>query len=78
MNSRGKLKATLFRLPADLENGIKTVAARRGEAIAVVARQLLREALTQQGVIRLVDHDRGPPELPSNGDSATPNAGDFR
>jgi len=61
MNPRGKLKATFFRLPAGLENGIKTVALRRGEALAVVARQLLREALVQQGVIRIVE---GPPELP--------------
>jgi|HubBroStandDraft_4_1064222.scaffolds.fasta_scaffold187774_2 hypothetical protein len=68
MNSRGK--ASIFRLPPELDTGLKVMAASRGEAVAVVARQLLREGLALRGVIKL-DHDL---------DSAVPppNSKDFR
>jgi hypothetical protein len=53
MGSRAELKASIFRLPAELGDGIKTVAARRGEAAAVVVRELLREGLQRRGVIEV-------------------------
>ena len=36
MSARGDLRASIFRLPLELDNGIKVVAARRCEAAAVV------------------------------------------
>jgi hypothetical protein len=63
--SARELKTSIFRLPPELDNGIRTVAARRGEAAAVVVRELLREGLVLRGVIKL-DHGRGSPVLPPN------------
>lgn len=56
MSARGK--ASIFRLPPELDAGLKAMATSRGEAIAVVARELLREGLALRGVIKL-EHDRG-------------------
>jgi hypothetical protein len=46
-----------------LDNGIKVVAARRGEAAAVVVREILREGLELRGVITL-QHSHGSPVQP--------------
>ena len=63
--SARELKTSIFRLPLELDNGIRTVAARRGEAAAVVVRELLREGLALRGVIKL-DHDRDSAVPPPN------------
>jgi hypothetical protein len=77
MNVRSGLKAAFFRLPADLDDGIKLIASHRGEAAAVVVREILREGLFARGVI-----DNGFPVRASHADSAAGvapvNAKDFR
>jgi hypothetical protein len=65
MNVRSGLKAAFFRLPADLDDGIKLIASHRGEAAAVVVREILREGLFARGVI-----DNGLPVRASHADSA--------
>ena len=70
MNSRGELKASIFRLPAELDNGIKAIASRRGEAAAVVVRELLREGLQMRGVIEAAH--------PHIGETAPPGTKDLR
>ncbi len=62
--SARELKTTIFRIPLELDSGIKVVAARRGEAAAVIVREMLREGLASRGVINL-EHDRGSQALPS-------------
>jgi hypothetical protein len=63
MRVRSDLRASIFRLPLELDNGIKVVAARRGEAAAVVVREILREGLELRGVITL-QHSHGSPVQP--------------
>ena len=45
------LKPAIFRLPTDIDDGVRRVAAIRGEAAAVVVREILREGLQRRGII---------------------------
>jgi hypothetical protein len=51
MSARPGLKAAFFRIPTDLDDGVKLIASRRCEAAAVVVREILREGLVARGII---------------------------
>lgn len=69
---------TIF-LPQDIDAGVKAIAARHGEAGAVVIRALLREGLARRGIveqdIRAIEDARGiggAPALPAGDESVRP------
>lgn len=51
MATQRDLKASIFRLPQDLTEGLKTASVHRGEAVAVIVREIIREGLQHRGVI---------------------------
>jgi hypothetical protein len=57
MNTVRKNRTILFRLPPELDDGIRMVATRRGDAVATVARELVREGLARRGLLE--------PDIPS-------------
>jgi hypothetical protein len=57
MNTVRKNRTILFRLPPELDDGIRMVATRRGDAVATVARELVREGLARRGLVE--------PDIPS-------------
>jgi hypothetical protein len=59
MKSRGETKAAFFRITPELDRGVKAVAFQRGEAAAVIVREILREGLQRRGVIEAA-HPLGP------------------
>lgn len=54
MPSTQKLKPVFFRLPDNLAEGLRVAAARRGEATAVVLREIIREGLERRGILPAV------------------------